>query len=135
MFKLSGNLKVFGALAFIYTLVFNYYYSAFITDGLWSNVAIAATLYFFAMFATGLLLGFKDPIKATRFDQGFQYHLVTYTVVNATRILWTLSDFSAEADTIGMSLLTALSWGVGLLVHYLVVKRTIKGISRDEVFE
>ena len=71
MFKFSRNLKAFAVLAVIYTLVFLYYYSAFITDSQWSNVAIAATLYFFAMFATGLLLGALDPIRTLRIDQGF----------------------------------------------------------------
>lgn len=135
MFKLSKDLKAFGALAFFYTLVFNYYYSAFITESQWSNVAIAAALYFIGMFATGLILGAKDPIRTSRIDQGFHYHFVTYVVVNTISIIWTLLGFSAEADTVGNSLLTAFFWGVGLLVHFLVVRHMIKGISRDKVFE
>lgn len=135
MLDLSKNLKAFGVLALIYTLVFNYYYSAFIADMLWNNVGIAATIYFFAMFITGLILGAKDPIRSSRIDQGLHYHFVTYLVVNTTGILWTLLGFSAGAETIGMKLLTALSWGVGLLVHYLIVRHMIKGIPRDEVFE
>ena len=74
MFKLSRNLKAFGVLAFTYTLVFSYYYSAFVTESQWSNVAIAATIYFFAMFTTGLILGAKDPIRNSRIDQGLHYH-------------------------------------------------------------
>lgn len=135
MFKLSRNLKAFAVLAVIYTLVFLYYYSAFVTESQWSNVAIAATIYFFAMFTTGLILGAKDPIRTSRIDQGFHYHFVTYVVVNTISILWTLLGFSAEADTVGISLLTAFSWGVGLFVHFLVVRHMIKGIPRDKVFE
>lgn len=135
MFKLSRNLKAFGVLAVLYSLVFNYYYSGFVTESQWSNVAIAATLYFIGMFATGLILGAKDPIRISRIDQGFHYHFVTYVVVNTISVLWTLLGFSAEADTVGISLLTAFSWGVALLVHFLVVRHMIKGIPRDEVFE
>lgn len=135
MFKFSRNLKLFGVLAITYSLVFNYYYSAFITGSQWTNVTIAAAIYFVLMFATGLLFGAKDPVRATRVDLGFQYHFVTYLVVNTTWILWTLLGFSADADSVGMRVIANLSWGVGLLIHYLVVRRMIKGIPRGQVFE
>lgn len=135
MMELSRNLKIFGALGILYSLVFHYYYSGYVAGGEWNNVILAAVLYGVCMFATGLFLGAKDPVRDTRMDQGFQYHLVTYIVVNGTGILWALVGLSAERETVGVAFLTALSWGMGLLVHFLVVRHFIKGMPRKDVFE
>ena len=135
MLVLSRNLKIFGALAILYSIVFQFYYGEYVAGSDWNNVAIAATLYGVFMFATGLFIGAKDPIRGTRMDQGFQYHLVTYIVVNGTGILWALAGLSPEGESVGVAFLTALSWGVGLLVHFLVVRHFIKGIPRGNVFE
>jgi len=135
MQALSRNLKIFGALAASYSILFQYYYSGFVTGGEWNKVVIVAAFYGICMFATGLVLGATDPVRGTRMDQGFQYHLVTYFVVNGVGILWALIGLSAEGETVWVALLTALSWGVGLLVHFLVVRRFIKGIPRRDVFD
>jgi len=135
MLVLSRNLKIFGALAILYSIVFHYYYSGYVAGGQWNNVVIAAALYGVCMFATGLSLGAIDPVRGTRMDQGFQYHFVTYIVVNGIGILWALVGLSPEEATVGVAFLTALPWGVGLLVHFLVVRHFIKGIPREDVFD
>lgn len=135
MLVFSRNLRIFGVFAVLYSVVFNYYYSGYVEGGEWNKVLIVAALYYIFMFATGLSLGIKDPVRDTRMDQGFQYHLVTYIIVNVTGILWTLFGLSFERNTLGVVLLTALIWGLGLLVHFLLVRRFIKGIPRGDVFE
>ena len=131
---LSRNSRVFGALAILYSIVFHYYYSGYVAGGERNNLVVAVALYFVCIFVTGLFLGANDPVRGTRMDQGFQYHLVTYIVVNGIGILWMVVGLSADGATVGVVSSTALSWGVGLLVHYLVVRRFIKGMPREDVF-
>ena len=139
MLKLSKNRIFFGVLVFIYSLVFNHFYGLHVTADQWLNVARVAAIYGCSIFITGLILGIKDPVKDSRFDQGFQYHLVTFIVVNITHLLWPLVVHSEIESSVQIGVLARVlsvaAWGVGLLVHYLLTRKTIKGIPRDKVFD
>lgn len=139
MFKLSKYLKVFTVLVFLYSVCFNYAYHNQMTPDQWFNFLKIGIIYGVTIFLTGLLLGMRDPVKSSRVDQGFQYHLMTFIVVNVTYLIWPLLFYSAFESSVQLDwyiqLILITGWGLGLLGHYLLSRKTIKGIPTDEVFD
>lgn len=133
--KLSKNLKVLGVLISLYTIVFHYYFSQFLTAEQWSNVIITAIALFVVTFVSGLILGAKDPVRKTRSDLVFQYHLITYITVNTVGVLWLTTGLASEKETWSVAALTIVLWGVGVIVHRWLSNMTIKGMSKGTIFD
>lgn len=134
MLSLSRNLKLFSVLMTIYSIVFQYYYNQYLNAEDWNYVVLCAAGLFVASFATGMILGSKDPVRNHRNDLGFLYHLMTYITVNAIAVIWLLAGLSSDKVTPVMILLMVILWGVGLLVHYLISRKTLKGMTKTEAF-
>ena len=132
---LSRNLKVLAVLIAFYTIIFHYYLSQFLVAEQWGNVIISAVVLFVVTFASGLLLGAKDPTHKSRADLGFHYHFITYIIVNTIGVLWLTSGFSSDKETWGMAALTIVLWGVGVIVHRRLSKTTIKGLPKGTIFD
>ena len=134
MLSLSRNLKLFSVLMTIYSIVFQNYYNQFLNEENWNYVILCAAGLFVTSFATGLILGWKDPLRNHRNDLGFLYHLMTYITVNAVAVVWFLAGLSSDKVTPVMIIMMVISWGVGLLVHHLISRKTIKGMTKTEAF-
>jgi hypothetical protein len=60
-------------------------------------------------------------------------------IFNAVSLLWFVIGFHSHVESIRTIYLTALFWGIGLLIHfifYLIAqKNSINGLSREDIFE
>lgn len=119
----------------LYSIVFHYYYSQFLTAEQWNNVIISAIALLVVTFASGLILGYNDPTRKSRADLAFQYHFVTYVVVNAIGVLWLATGLASEKETWGMAALTIVAWGAGVILHRWLSKMTIKGLHKGTIFD
>ena len=89
------------------------------------------------MFLLGWYIGGKDEAENGIHDIGFRFHLATYVIcigvgIGAHYIGWYTEPLKAMA-------ITAISWGIGLLIHFIFFliaqKSTIKGYAREEIFQ
>lgn len=135
MIKLSKNAKILGILMIVYSLVFHYYLSHYLAAGQHEKIIPVALTLFFVAFSTGLILGAFDPVRKSRSDLSFQYHLITYVVMNSTAFLWLATGLASNQEQLSHALLTAVSWGVGLIIHWFLSRRTIKGLPKASVFD
>ncbi|MCB0753510.1 MAG: hypothetical protein KDC52_18710 [Ignavibacteriae bacterium] len=96
-------------------------------------------VYVIPVFIAGWVLGKKDnqylPLTVT----GFKFHLITYVVSNSVALLKHLLGFASVYENIKTVYLTIIYWGIGLLIHFVLYmlarKKSIKGISKSELFE
>jgi hypothetical protein len=105
-----------------------------LSNKLWLAVLICSLGYGMAMFLNGFLNGRKDKLSAVRHDVGFRYHLLTYLAVNAVFLISLGIGNHRQWFGTGGIIGQFGAWGVGLLIHYLWSRRTIKGYSSDELF-
>lgn len=133
--KLTQNLKMFAVLTLIYSAIFFHVLYTNIALAQWGIVSAAGVVFFVMMFLTGLLLGMKDEQAKTRINLSFAYHLVTFIVVNAVHFLWFFADWIPLRTTFFEFGIGIAAWGLGLFVHYIFAKKSIKGYDANEVFE
>lgn len=135
MKKLTTNLKYFAIALMVLTLTFSYYLYSFIASEQYTNIIVLATVFGISVFAIGLYFGYNDKEVNTKIDLGFNYHLFTYIIVNGIGILWLFSVLGFTNENIKMAASQLLFWGIGLFVHYLFSRRSIKGYDRDTIFK
>jgi len=135
MIGLSRNLKVFGSIFAFYSLGFHYLLSRSLAAAHYDQIWMFASGYGLATFFTALILGAFDPVRRGRGDLGFQYHLVTYVVSVGVYVVWIFAGPTPEKQAIPGYLIGMGAWGLGLFVHYLASRATIKGISKRKMFE
>ncbi len=134
MITMTKNLKYFSGLTLIFSAVFFYnLYSALQTQS-YSNIWIFAILYGAILFCTGLFLGYKDSVRKSRADLGFQYHLMTFIIVNGIGIPWMFISIGLKTETLLSASTQFIPWGIGLFVHYYFSSRSMKGMNKEEVF-
>lgn len=94
-------------------------------------LAIVCVAYGLGMFFAGRLIGRRDHFNGYF---GFNYHFVTYVVCNAAAWI-TQEAFDHTSGALSMT----LTWGIGLLVHFIIWmvwrKRSVRGFDKDELFE
>jgi dolichol kinase len=133
MEKLTKYQKRFALYAFGQSVGFFLLLNINIHSQNWSNIKITAIVFAVLMFINGLMNGYKDGRGKVLHNIGFRYHLLTFLLVNVVYLLfvaWPSSVFTFWPDIIGIA-----CWGVGLLMHYLTTRNTIKGYQVDELFE
>ena len=81
------------------------------------------------------MLGAFDPVRRSRGVLAFQYNLITYVISVAIWIPWNSIGLAAEEETSTTYLLGMGFWGLGVLVHYLTSRGTMKGIPKKEMFD
>jgi hypothetical protein len=139
MKALTKNLIYFAIFFFLGTIVFRYSLSHFLENSDYNWVWIIAAIYFFYNFSIGWIFGKRDYETLPLFDVGFRFHFVTYLIFNAVSLLWFELGFHSHVESIRTIYLTALFWGIGLLIHfifYLIAqKNSINGLSREDIFE
>ncbi|MCB2213048.1 hypothetical protein KQI52_13120 [bacterium] len=135
MFKLTRNLKIFAAVALVATVAFHWTLSWLLTEQLYVWIWPLAGVYCVTMFFNGLLNGRQEDAFLSRADFSFSYHLMTYIIVVPVWLPFILTRPTVDASARLGEGLGMLGWGVGLLIHYFVSRHSIKGYSRDEVFD
>ena len=135
MKTITNNLKYFGGLTLIFSIAFFYYlYSAVLAQS-YSDIWIYVSLYGAALFISGFVLGYRDPVRKSRLDLGFYYHLITFIVVNFVGIISLFIAMGFSFRTLLNAAASLIFWGLGLLVHYYFSSRSIKGINKREIFD
>ena len=135
MKTITNNLKYFGGFTLLFSIIFFYNLYSAIANQSYDNIWIYATLYGMALFICGFVLGYNDPVQSSRHDLGFQYHLITFVVVNGVGIVSLFSAMGLSWTTFFNAILSIIFWGLGLLVHYFFSTKTIKGLDKDEIFD
>jgi len=73
------------------------------------------------------------------YDIGFRFHLATYIICNIIAEVWFLFNMQSEYEDVRTVHLTAIFWGIGLLIHLIIYlatrKNAIKGIKKSDIFE
>ncbi len=134
MKPLTKNLKYFSGIAIIFSIVFFYNLYAALQAQSYNKIWVYALLYGILMFCAGLILGYRDPVRESRTDLGFQYHLITFIIVNAIGIPALFFAMGLNIETITGAILQSFSWGLGLFVHYYFSSKSLKGMDKEEVF-
>ena len=135
MKTMSQNLKYFSGLTLIFSVIFFYYLYSSLLIGSYGKIWIYAILFGTALFVSGLILGSKDSVRNSRQDLGFQYHLMTFVIVNSVGIISILITLGFSIQNFITGILSILFWALGLIVHYYFSLKTIKGIDKREIFD
>jgi hypothetical protein len=137
--KITANQLRFAAVLLALTIVFRFGLSRLLDMQYFTLVWVVASVYAIAAFLTGWYFGRKDHESLPIYDIGFRFHLTTYIICNVYGEVWYLLGFQSRYEDILVVHLTALYWGVFLLLHFIVFiatrKNAIKGISKTEIFE
>lgn len=133
---LTFRLGQFAFFGLILTVIFRLVLSlcANVENGI--IIPLCAIAYWGLMFFIGWHFGKKDVIENEINDIGFRWHFTTYLLYNGVKIVsYYVGLNTGSLKTIG---LTALFWGIGLLVHFvffvIAQRNSIKGYDKDEIF-
>ena len=104
-----------------------------------SGVWFVAAAYGILVFTIAWVFGKRDNLTLPLYDIGLRFHVTTYIICNAIAELWFAFDMQSEYETVKVIHLTAIFWGIGLLIHYTLYlvtrKNAINGIKKSELFE
>ena len=137
MKALTIRLGEFAICALVLTVLFRYALNLCIEANSVIGTTTCSIVYGGLMSLVGWYFGTKDAEENEVHDIGFRYHLVTYIL--CIGIGYGVHYLGWNAESLRAMTITAISWGIGLLVHfifYLIEQRkTIKGYARDEIFQ
>jgi len=134
MHQFSSNQRAFVLVSVLLTSAFLYSLSYCISNQNWNSIIFWAVVFGVAMFGNGFWFGYKDNQSQTRVDLSFRYHLLTYFSVNGVFILSFIIPGFMQFFTLEGLAGQFLAWGFGLLLHFYLSKRTIKGYDPEEIF-
>ena len=139
MKKITKNLIAFSVGLVVLTIAFRFSLSSMLQNRLFSSVWLVAAIYGIFVFIIGWIFGKKDKMDLPLYDIGFRFHLATYIICNLIAEVWYLIGLQSEYENIRTVHLTAIFWGFGLLIHFIIYlftrKNAIKGIKKSEIFE
>lgn len=129
----------FAGIITLLTLAFRFGLSNMLTQSEFVLVWIVAAFYAVLMGVTGYFTGKKDHESLPFANIGFKFHLITYVVFIALSEIWFLLGYNSLYESIKTVHLTAIFWGMGVLIHFILFlltsRDTIKGIDKSEIFE
>ncbi len=139
MKAITKNLVYFALIFLVGAVIFRYVLSMFLENQRFNIIWIIAVVYFLYNFAAGWHYGKRDHDHLPLYDIGFRFHLATYVIFNLVAISWFFMGFNSKYESVGSVYLTAVFWGLGLILHFIIYlytrKYSISGINRDEIFE
>lgn len=139
MKTITKNLLIFSGGLIILTIAFRFSLSTMLQNQLFSSVWIIAIIYGILIFIIGWVFGKRDKMHLPLYDIGFRFHLTTYIICNIIAEGWYLIGFQSEYENLRTVHLTAVFWGIGLLIHFIIYlitrKNAINGIKKSEIFE
>ena len=122
----------------LFTILFRFTLRLSLDGGHYILVWIIAGIYSVAIFSISWILGRSHSMGNFLFDLGLPFHASTYIVWGGISEIWFRLGFAAESESLSILHITLMIWGFFLAVHvvafFLLRKRTIKGISRSEIF-
>ncbi len=133
------NQLKFAACLFLLTVAFRYELSNLLETSQFNWVWVLAAAYAILIFAVAWIFGKKDYESLPLYDVGFRFHLTTYVLCNLIAEIWFYLGLQSKHENIRIIHITAIAWGFGLLIHFLIFlftrKDAIKGIEKSEIFE
>lgn len=135
MKTMSNNLKYFGGLTLVLSVAFFYYLVASLQAQDFGNIWLIALGFGLLLFASGLLFGYNDSMRGSRADLGFQYHLMTFIIVNLVGIPWLMVGLGTDSNNLINIAYQCVPWAIGLATHYYFSSKSIKGVSKEEIFD
>lgn len=144
-------MKFFNRLLLLYSLIvvictLSYYYvSRNFSWGIWPVL-----IYFVTIFGSAFIISQRDEHQRYA---GFNYHFITYAIVNGLPALLLLGNiwlpkatentFLQDINSVAFwsaQLSIMLVWGIGVLAHFLMYlfifrKQAIGSYSKDDVFK
>ena len=135
MKTMTNNLKYFSVLTLIFSTIFFYYLFASLRAHSYGNIWLIALSFGVLLFISGLILGRKDSVRHSRADLSFQYHLMTFIIVNGIGIPWQLISMGIDRGSLINVAYQCVPWGIGLAIHYYFSSKSIKGMNKEEIFD
>ena len=135
MMQLTRNQWIFTVSFAVYSVVFHHLLSRTLDAGRYEQIWMIATGYGVGTFLTALLLGAFDSVRASRGVLAFQYNLITFAVAVVVWVAWNTLGLAAVEERSTTYLLGMGFWGLGVFVHYLSSRNTVKGIPKKEIFD
>ncbi len=101
-------------------------------------IILSAVLFFISMFIAGWYFGKRDSEELPLRITSFVFHLSTYIIYHGISWVWYISFAPSGFHYNQYFPVFMLTWGVGLLIHYMCYKKQnkdlIKGIHKDDIF-
>lgn len=139
MKTVTKNLIAFSVAFFVLTVAFRFSLSSLLQNRLFNHIWIIAAIYGILAFVTGWIFGKSGKKDLPLYNIGFRYHLATFIIFNLIAEVWFLIGLQSEYENVRTAHLTAIFWGIGLLIHFIIYlingRNAIKGINRSELFE
>lgn len=136
---ISKNLINYFIITFLLTALFRFGLSSSIEVETLAGIIIIPTLYGALMWMTGVFFGKKDRVDLPIYDVGFRFHFATFLSHNIVSFTWFLLGFSSTKEHIAAVYITAVIWGIALLIHFIFFlkarKSTIKDLNKTDLFE
>ena len=136
--KQNQNLFGFILVITLWNVLFRFTLSSLLENENWNYVFLPPIIFFFAMYFSGRYFGLKQW-RRLPIDQSFKYHLSTFSVFFVVSYGFYFGNLLSEHEPRAILDYTFLFWGLGLIVHYIKFrqcsKTSIKGISRDQIFD
>lgn len=136
--KQNQNFFGFILVITLWNVLFRYTLSSLLENENWNYVFLPPVIFFFAMYFSGRYFGLKQW-RRLPIDQSFKYHLSTFSVFFVVSYGFYFGNLLSEHEPRAILDYTFLFWGLGLIVHYIKFrqcsKTSIKGISRDQIFD
>ena len=136
---ITTNQLRFAIVLIVLTIPFRLGLSRLLDAEMFTGAWVLASVYAVVVFAMGWIFGRKDYESLPIFDIGFRFHLTTYIICNAIAEILFYLNFNSRFENVKVVHLTAIYWGVFLLMHFVVFMATrrnaIKGINKSEIFE
>jgi len=136
---ISKNLLIFSGILFFLTVVFRYFLSSMLQNHLFNEAWMLSIIYGIIVFISGWIFGKKDKWHLPLYDIGFRFHLATYLICNSLAEIWHIAGFQSQYEKIKVVHITAIVWGIFLLIHFILYlltrKNAIEGIKKTEIFE
>ncbi|MBP3552474.1 MAG: hypothetical protein J6K05_04790 [Bacteroidaceae bacterium] len=137
MKALTIRLGQFAICALVLTVLFRYALNLCIDANSTIGTTTSSIVYGGLMFLIGWYFGKKDANENEIHDIGFRFHLVTYIL--CIGIGYGVYHLGWNAESLRAMTITAISWGIGLTIHFIFYlieqKRTIKGYAREDIFQ
>lgn len=137
MKTLTFKLGQFAICVLLLTILFRYVLNLCIEINSIIGTVLCSVIYFCLMYFLGWYFGKKEAVENGFHDIGFRFHFVTYIV--CIGFGFGVYYLGWNTETIKSMVITVISWGVGLVIHFIFFlfeqKRTIKGYAKDEIFQ
>lgn len=133
----TQRLGQFAVSALICTVTFRYALNLAVGKESLAAALGCSVIYFGLMYLAGWYFGSKDAVENEIHDIGFRYHFITYLLCIALGYASYYIGWNTE--TIKSMNIGAITWGIGLAIHFVfflfVQKNAIRGYSTEEIFQ